>query len=173
MHKYILEHGGAGLNVNLYAGGDKSSRSVELVERQGWVSIARFVFPEGRDEMVERKLTFVCSENRCAFELGKVILENYIPLAKILRIKSMLLFSSSISTLPFVLHRIKIKPCIHMLTCDAELIKAIGNAKAVGKMLLKARSWKQLVAIGGAPLAKLAEELLGIRPVVDACFGFM
>ena len=60
-----------------------------------------------------------------------------------------------------------------MLTCIVELIKALGNAKDVAKMLLKARSWKELIAIGGAPAARLAEELLGIRPVVDACFGFM
>jgi hypothetical protein len=53
-----------------------------------------------------------------------------------------------------------------------DLMKAIGSAKDIAKMLLKAKSWAELKAIGGVHLMKLAEELAGLQGVVDACFSF-
>ncbi|KAL8956861.1 MAG: hypothetical protein Q9193_005725, partial [Seirophora villosa] len=53
-----------------------------------------------------------------------------------------------------------------------ELIKVLGGAKEVAKMLLKAKSIKQLIIIGGPELQEIAEILLGITDVVNECFSF-
>ncbi|KAL8931769.1 MAG: hypothetical protein Q9211_006743 [Gyalolechia sp. 1 TL-2023] len=53
-----------------------------------------------------------------------------------------------------------------------ELIGFLGGAKQVAKMLLKAKSIKQMLLIGGPELQELAEILLGITNVVNACFSF-
>ncbi|KAL8734377.1 MAG: hypothetical protein Q9166_001575 [cf. Caloplaca sp. 2 TL-2023] len=53
-----------------------------------------------------------------------------------------------------------------------ELIGFLGGAKEVAKMLLKAKSIKQMIIIGGPELQELAEIFLGISDVVQACFSF-
>ncbi|KAL8775506.1 MAG: hypothetical protein Q9209_000002 [Squamulea sp. 1 TL-2023] len=53
-----------------------------------------------------------------------------------------------------------------------ELIKVLGGAKEVAKMLLKAKSIKQLIIIGGPELQEIAEILLGLTDVVNDCFSF-
>ncbi|KAL8890020.1 MAG: hypothetical protein Q9192_005933 [Flavoplaca navasiana] len=53
-----------------------------------------------------------------------------------------------------------------------DLIKFLGGARAVAKMLLKAKTFKQLIIIGGPELQELAEILLGVQAVVNACFSF-
>ncbi|KAL9015423.1 MAG: hypothetical protein Q9185_007174 [Variospora sp. 1 TL-2023] len=53
-----------------------------------------------------------------------------------------------------------------------ELIKVLGGAKEVAKMLLKAKSIKQMIIIGGPELKEIAEILLGIADVVNDCFSF-
>lgn len=52
-----------------------------------------------------------------------------------------------------------------------ELIRSIGGARKVAKMLLKAKSLKELIAIGGPELVELAEIFLGITDVARACFS--
>ncbi|KAL8891439.1 MAG: hypothetical protein Q9192_005743, partial [Flavoplaca navasiana] len=46
-----------------------------------------------------------------------------------------------------------------------DLIKFLGGARAVAKMLLKAKTFKQLIIIGGPELQELAEILLGVQAV--------
>lgn len=53
-----------------------------------------------------------------------------------------------------------------------ELIEVLGGAKTVAKMLLKAKSIKQMLIIGGPELQELAEIFLGITDVVNDCFSF-
>ncbi|KAL8995228.1 MAG: hypothetical protein Q9169_004992 [Polycauliona sp. 2 TL-2023] len=53
-----------------------------------------------------------------------------------------------------------------------DLVKALGGAKAVAKMLLKAKSIKEMIIIGGPELEQLAEILLGVTDVVNECFSF-
>ncbi|KAL8686614.1 MAG: hypothetical protein Q9218_006984 [Villophora microphyllina] len=92
-------------------------RSTTLVERQGWLQVAK-----------------------CALAIGKAIVENALPISKLRRIK--------------------------------ELIEVLGGAKAVAKMLLKAKSIKQMIIIGGPELEELAEIFLGVADVVNDCFSF-
>ncbi|KAL8678348.1 MAG: hypothetical protein Q9224_006260 [Gallowayella concinna] len=89
----------------------------ELVERQGWMQVAK-----------------------CALAIGKAIAENALPVSKLRRIK--------------------------------ELVKVLGGAKEVAKMLLKAKSIKQMIIIGGPELQEIAEILLGLTDVVNDCFSF-
>ncbi|KAI4190968.1 MAG: hypothetical protein L6R41_000418 [Letrouitia leprolyta] len=93
------------------------SKSRDLVERQGWIQVAK-----------------------CAYAIGKAILENALPISKLRRIK--------------------------------ELIELLGGAKKVAKMLLKAKSIKEMLIIGGPELEELAEIFLGITDVVNDCFSF-
>ncbi|KAL8647678.1 MAG: hypothetical protein Q9226_006339 [Calogaya cf. arnoldii] len=53
-----------------------------------------------------------------------------------------------------------------------DLVKVLGGARAVAKMLLKAKSIKQMIIIGGPELADIAEILLGVQKVVNECFSF-
>ena len=53
-----------------------------------------------------------------------------------------------------------------------DLIKLLGGARAVAKMLLKAKTIKELFIIGGPELAELADILLNVQAVVSACFSF-
>ncbi|KAL8894690.1 MAG: hypothetical protein Q9207_008439 [Kuettlingeria erythrocarpa] len=53
-----------------------------------------------------------------------------------------------------------------------ELIGVLGGARQVAKMLLKAKSIKQMLIIGGPELQEIAEILLGVGDVVRACFEF-
>ena len=53
-----------------------------------------------------------------------------------------------------------------------ELIKLIGGAKEVAKMLLKAKTLKQLYVIGGPYFKDLIEELTGLQGVISSCFNF-
>ncbi|KAL8937745.1 MAG: hypothetical protein Q9216_004274 [Gyalolechia sp. 2 TL-2023] len=53
-----------------------------------------------------------------------------------------------------------------------ELIGVLGGAKQVAKMLLKAKTIKQMLIIGGPELQELAEIFLGITDVVNDCFSF-
>ena len=53
-----------------------------------------------------------------------------------------------------------------------ELIKLLGGASKVAKLLLKARTFKQIIAIGGPELQEIAEILLGLTDVVNDCFSF-
>ncbi|KAL9592276.1 MAG: hypothetical protein Q9179_006881 [Wetmoreana sp. 5 TL-2023] len=53
-----------------------------------------------------------------------------------------------------------------------ELIELLGGAKAVAKMLLKAKTIKEMIIIGGPELQELAEIFLGITDVVNDCFSF-
>lgn len=52
------------------------------------------------------------------------------------------------------------------------LIFALGGARRVAKLLLKAKSIRELIILGGPELQELAEILLGITDVVNACFEF-
>ncbi|KAL8635479.1 MAG: hypothetical protein Q9226_009353, partial [Calogaya cf. arnoldii] len=51
------------------------------------------------------------------------------------------------------------------------LIKELGGARKVAKMLLKAKSIKEMIAIGGPELADIAEILLGVQKVVAECLS--
>ncbi|KAL8925529.1 MAG: hypothetical protein Q9208_003420 [Pyrenodesmia sp. 3 TL-2023] len=53
-----------------------------------------------------------------------------------------------------------------------DLIRVLGGAKQVAKMLLKAKSIKQMIIIGGPELQEIAEILLGVADVVNECFEF-
>lgn len=53
-----------------------------------------------------------------------------------------------------------------------ELIKALGGARKVAKLLLKAKSFHEILIIGGPELEHIAEILLGISDVAQACFSF-
>ena len=52
------------------------------------------------------------------------------------------------------------------------IIKLLGGAKKTAKMLLKAKSLRQLLVIGGPELAELGEILFNFRSIVGACFSF-
>lgn len=52
------------------------------------------------------------------------------------------------------------------------LVKLLGGAKKTAKLLLKAKSLKQLLVIGGPELAELGEILFNFRGIVGACFSF-
>lgn len=52
------------------------------------------------------------------------------------------------------------------------LVKLLGGAKKTAKLLLKAKSLKQLLVIGGPELAELGEILFNFRSIVGACFSF-
>lgn len=52
------------------------------------------------------------------------------------------------------------------------IVKFLGGAKETAKMLLKAKSLKQLLIIGGPELAELGEILFDFRGIVGACFSF-
>jgi hypothetical protein len=54
-----------------------------------------------------------------------------------------------------------------------DLIKILGGGKEVAKMLLKAKSFKELLIIGGPELAEIGEMLLGLQGVVTACFSWV
>lgn len=54
-----------------------------------------------------------------------------------------------------------------------KLIELLGGAGAVAKMLLKAKSWKELITIAGPDLEALALELLGWGDIAQACFSWM
>ena len=54
-----------------------------------------------------------------------------------------------------------------------ELIEALGGAKAVAKMLLKAKSIRELIVIGGPELVEIVEILSGLDGVIGACFGWV
>lgn len=54
-----------------------------------------------------------------------------------------------------------------------ELIKLLGGAKKTAKLLLKAKSIKQLLVIGGPELAELGQILFNFRSIVGACFSFL
>lgn len=51
-----------------------------------------------------------------------------------------------------------------------ELVRFLGGARAVAKMLLKAKTLKQLIIIGGPQLQELAYILLGLSDIAQACF---
>ncbi|KAI4252432.1 MAG: hypothetical protein L6R42_007965 [Xanthoria sp. 1 TBL-2021] len=53
-----------------------------------------------------------------------------------------------------------------------ELVKVLGGAKEVAKMLLKAKTIKQMIIIGGPELQEIAYILLGVTEVVNDCFSF-
>lgn len=53
-----------------------------------------------------------------------------------------------------------------------ELVKLLGGAKKTAKLLLKAKSIKQLLVIGGPELAELGQILFNFRSIVGACFSF-
>ena len=53
-----------------------------------------------------------------------------------------------------------------------DLVKLLGGARAVAKMLLRAKSIKQFIIIGGPELQEIAEILLGLQSVVNDCFSF-
>lgn len=53
-----------------------------------------------------------------------------------------------------------------------ELIKLLGGARKVAKLLLKAKTFKQVIIIGGPELQEIAEILLGLTDVVNDCFSF-
>lgn len=53
-----------------------------------------------------------------------------------------------------------------------ELVKLLGGAKKTAKLLLKAKSIRQLLVIGGPELAELGEILFNYRSIVGACFSF-
>lgn len=52
------------------------------------------------------------------------------------------------------------------------IVKFFGGAKETAKLLLKAKSLKQLLVIGGPELAELGEILFNFRGIVGACFSF-
>ena len=52
------------------------------------------------------------------------------------------------------------------------IVKFLGGAKKTAKLLLKAKSLKQLLVIGGPELAELGEILFNFRGIVGACFSF-
>lgn len=52
------------------------------------------------------------------------------------------------------------------------IVKLLGGAKKTAKMLLKAKSLRQLLVIGGPELAELGEILFNFRSIVGACFSF-
>jgi len=52
-------------------------------------------------------------------------------------------------------------------------IKALGGTRKAVKLLLKARTWRELVVIGGPSLEALARELLGYGDVATACFAWL
>lgn len=52
------------------------------------------------------------------------------------------------------------------------IVKLLGGAKKTAKMLLKAKSFRQLLIIGGPELAELGEILFNFRSIVGACFSF-
>ena len=62
---------------------------------------------------------------------------------------------------------------ISKLSKVRKLIKALGGARKVAKMLLKAKSWKQIYQIGGAKLEELAKILLGADEIIQNCFMFL
>lgn len=62
---------------------------------------------------------------------------------------------------------------ISKITKIRKLIKALGGARKVAKMLLKAKSWKQIYQIGGAKLEELAKILLGADEIIQNCFMFL
>lgn len=53
-----------------------------------------------------------------------------------------------------------------------ELIRVLGGARQVAKLLLKAKTFKQVLIIGGPELQQIAEILLGVTNVVNSCFSF-
>lgn len=53
----------------------------------------------------------------------------------------------------------------------AELVKALGGARKVAKMLLRAKTFSDLITIGGPELVELAEIFLGISDIAQACFS--
>lgn len=53
-----------------------------------------------------------------------------------------------------------------------ELVKLLGGAKETAKLLLKAKSLKQLLIIGGPELAELGEIFFNYRSIIGACFSF-
>ena len=53
-----------------------------------------------------------------------------------------------------------------------ELIEILGGARKVAKLLLKAKTFHQILVIGGPELEEIAEILLGITDVVNDCFSF-
>lgn len=54
-----------------------------------------------------------------------------------------------------------------------KLIEALGGAKEAAKLLLKAKSWEELVAIAGPDLQALANEFLGWSGVAQECFSWI
>lgn len=52
------------------------------------------------------------------------------------------------------------------------IVKLLGGAKKTAKLLLKAKSLRQLLVIGGPELAELGEILFNFRGIVGACFSF-
>lgn len=52
------------------------------------------------------------------------------------------------------------------------LIKALGGARKTAKLLLKAKTIKQMIRIGGPKLEEIAYILLGVQDVVANCFNF-
>lgn len=52
-----------------------------------------------------------------------------------------------------------------------ELVKFLGGARKVAKMLLKAKSLRELILIGGPELQELADILLGLNDIAQACFS--
>lgn len=54
-----------------------------------------------------------------------------------------------------------------------ELVKLLGGAKKTAKLLLKAKSIKQLLVIGGPELAELGQILFNFKGIVGACFSFL
>ena len=54
-----------------------------------------------------------------------------------------------------------------------KLVKALGGARAVAKMLLKAKTWKDLYNIGGAKLVELGKILSGADEIIQNCFMFL
>ncbi|EON68445.1 hypothetical protein W97_07655 [Coniosporium apollinis CBS 100218] len=54
-----------------------------------------------------------------------------------------------------------------------ELISLLGGARRVAKLLLSAKGWREVRAIGGPYLVELVEILTGAGGVVEACFGWV
>lgn len=53
-----------------------------------------------------------------------------------------------------------------------ELVQVLGGARNVAKLLLRAKTFHQILIIGGPELLEIAEILLGITNVVNSCFSF-
>lgn len=51
-----------------------------------------------------------------------------------------------------------------------DLIKFLGGARKTARMLLKAKSFKQLLAIGGPELVELGEILFNVQSIAVSCF---